>query len=204
MSTPLTVIITHPHCIAGEAATIEALLDAGADVVHIRKPDWDAEKVAQLIGQVDGQYHQRLCVHYHHPLGHRFALGGMHYSYRDMPAIVSNEHRVSVSCHTMVEATHCIGKCNYLFLSPVFNSISKQGYEAAFNNDELKQYLMTTSSTTPILALGGVSVQTAPMARQLGFKGMALLGSAWVITDRGLDAAASANQLNQIKAAWNQ
>lgn len=41
---------------------------------------------------------------------------------------------------------------DYVFLSPVFNSISKKGYQAGFDDADLKS---VSSSAVPIVALGG-------------------------------------------------
>ena len=58
MDTPLhfplgkPVAITLPRCYDGEAEALCALLDAGAPVIHIRKPATPAAQVAALLRQL--------------------------------------------------------------------------------------------------------------------------------------------------------
>ena len=58
MDTPLhfplgkPVAITLPRCYDGEAEALCALLDAGAPVIHIRKPDAPAAQVEALLRQL--------------------------------------------------------------------------------------------------------------------------------------------------------
>lgn len=62
----------------------------------------------------------------------------------------------------------------YATLSPIFDSISKQGYKAAFNFDELQSAL--SKLKLPVIALGGVTPEKIPLLTTLGFKGAAMLG----------------------------
>jgi len=70
----------------------------------------------------------------------------------------------------------------YGFLSPIFDSISKQGYAAAkFDPDHLRAALHRCQ--LPIIALGGISPSNVGRAAELGFSGVAVLGSVWQAQD---------------------
>lgn len=77
----------------------------------------------------------------------------------------------------------CRGELDYVFLSPIFPSISKAGYggtgaAAAFPDaDRLASAL--AGSRYPVLALGGVTPERFPELAELGFAGAALLGGIW-------------------------
>lgn len=74
------------------------------------------------------------------------------------------------------------GAVDYAFLSPIYNSISKQGYAAAaFDRRALKATL--SACPIPIIALGGVTADKLPELRDLGFAGIAVIGSVWAATD---------------------
>lgn len=65
---------------------------------------------------------------------------------------------------------------------PLCSSISKAGYEAAFQDrDELVAAL--AGSRYPVLALGGVTPAAFAELRELGFSGAALLGAVWEAAD---------------------
>ena len=68
-------------------------------------------------------------------------------------------------------------KFNYVFLSPVFDSISKSGYQGAFNHHNLAIALAKTNQN--VLALGGVQLENVEKIKALGFKGMVLSGIIW-------------------------
>lgn len=68
------------------------------------------------------------------------------------------------------------------FLSPIYGSISKPGYEAAFPDaDALASAL--AGARYPVLALGGVTPDKFEELRELGFAGAALLGAVWQAPD---------------------
>ena len=70
---------------------------------------------------------------------------------------------------------------SYVFLSPIFNSISKLGYKSTFSEDSLEQMLRKTSYD--VIALGGVDEDKIEQARKWGFSGVAVLGSVWKSKD---------------------
>ena len=189
---------------AEEAETIAALLDEGVSYVHIRKPDRDAAMVAKLIKQIPKHYHRQLVIHYHHQLVEMFPDCRLHHSMKH-PIETSSEQRTSRSCHTLEEVVECGCKHSYVFLSPIFNSISKQDYKAGFDHDDLKQLLnnQSTIEHTKVIALGGISIHTASTAKQLGFLGIALLGSVWVVNDKSVSKDETMKQYKEIAKAWN-
>ncbi len=71
-------------------------------------------------------------------------------------------------------------------LSPVFDSISKFGYKAGFNKQELKDGIAAWKSfqkeenrTQKLFALGGVEAENIAELAELGFDGAAVLGAVW-------------------------
>ena len=68
---------------------------------------------------------------------------------------------------------------DYLFLSPIFDSISKQGYQSAYTTEELQQAATQGILSEKTYALGGISLTNLPTLRRLGFQGAAILGDLW-------------------------
>ena len=91
-----------------------------------------------------------------------------------MPGLTS-----SASLHSLEDVARVDAACfDYVFLSPIFDSISKAAHPAAsFDSAALAATLAACS--VPVLALGGVAPATAARARALGFRGAALLGCVW-------------------------
>ena len=166
----LRIAITLPGFVPGEASFIVRLLDESFDRVHIRKPDADARAVAQLIEGVPEEYRSRLVLHDHHALAERYGLGGIHLNYRNPVAPAGFQGSVSRSCHSLDEVRAWKPRCAYVFLSPIYDSISKQALLKASAEGIIDQQ---------VVALGGVTYQRLAEVEQLGFGGYAMLGEAW-------------------------
>lgn len=67
--------------------------------------------------------------------------------------------------------------CDYVFLSPIFDSISKQGYKAAFTPEQIEAAQGIIDQQ--VVALGGMSLERVPLVRGMGFGGAAFLGDVW-------------------------
>lgn len=96
----------------------------------------------------------------------------------------------SASLHTLADVAAVDGSLyDYVFLSPVFDSISKAGVAAApFPRDALAAAL-ARAAPVPVLALGGVDGANAAAVAAAGFGGAALLGCVWADGgDGGVDA----------------
>ncbi|GAA6529534.1 hypothetical protein LPYR103PRE_15070 [Segatella asaccharophila] len=68
---------------------------------------------------------------------------------------------------------------DYVFLSPVFDSISKSGYCSAFPLSALKQAQEEGIIDRKVIALGGVTYDKLPLLESLSFGGGAMLGEIW-------------------------
>ncbi|WP_404818013.1 thiamine phosphate synthase [Reichenbachiella ulvae] len=88
----------------------------------------------------------------------------------------------SKSFHSIEEINEEDAKLDYAFLSPIFNSISKQGYKAAFDVSILGEAL-NMKHPFPIYALGGIDWNNFKQAQEMGFAGFAMLGAFWNMND---------------------
>lgn len=81
------------------------------------------------------------------------------------------------SCHTLEEVVRYKAQCDYLFLSPIFDSISKEGYASAFSHQELCLAAREGIIDSRVVALGGVTPELIPYLASLGFGGVAMSGA---------------------------
>lgn len=171
-------VITGEAFLGDEAATIIRLLEGGIDRVHVRKPGAAADDLRRLIEALPAGLYPRLTLHDCLPLAVEYDLGGIHLNGRN-PAPPEGFHGlISRSCHSTEEvAAH--RHEDYLFLSPVFDSISKNGYQSAFTGEELRTAAADGRLGERVWALGGVTPERLPLVREYGFGGAALLGCIW-------------------------
>lgn len=67
---------------------------------------------------------------------------------------------------------------DYYFLSPIYDSISKEGYKSAFSKTELTEFLHAHPEIK-VMALGGMTAEKVCECREMGFAGVAFLGEIW-------------------------
>lgn len=164
--------------IANEALRITSKLEDGVvDLIHLRKPEWSKDELASLIEQIPTELHSRLKLHDHFSLLNRFDLGGVHLNSRN-PVPPANARSVSRSLHSVQELAETCGTCyDYVTLSPIFDSISKSGYESKFPADlSLLSPLLRGKN---VVALGGVTPERFAELEKAGFYGAAMLGALW-------------------------
>lgn len=167
----IRVAITPVEIFEEEVAFITMILDAGWDYVHLRHPETSIDELRQLIGSIDSKYYNRLKLHDNFELVEEFKLGGVHLNRRNSIAPDDFNGGISKSCHTIgeIEASH---NFDYITLSPIFDSISKEGYNATFSNEEL----MRVKYSDKVVALGGITPLTATKLNEYEFIGYAVLG----------------------------
>lgn len=167
----LRIAITLPSHYPGEAERIVEILEKGeAHLVHIRKPKWSAEMTAELIGMIPEKWHSRLKLHDQFELLDRFELAGVHLNSRN-PIPPAKALSISKSAHFLNEIA-VSDRIDYVTLSPVFDSISKEGYKAAFDLEKIR----TLIQGKKIIALGGVTPEKYNYLKDLGFYGAAMSG----------------------------
>lgn len=177
-----TIIITTPTIQQGEADLLNSFFLAGCPKVHIRKPDACEQDVEELVKGIIPRFRKRVVISYFPELFRKYRLGGLHLSSKEWKkmSVRPEAHfgaSVSVSCHTFDEIDHLPFKADYAYLSPVFDSISKQGYQSHFDLNECAGFNAVTK--TPIVALGGISSENIHQIKSAGFSGAAVLGYIW-------------------------
>lgn len=159
-----------------EARAIVSLLDEGGFWrIHLRKPASRPEDMEALISAIPRRLRGSLSLHDHFELAYKYGVGGVHLNRRNPVAPLGWDGLVSRSCHSLDELTRGEpNQADYRFLSPIFDSISKQGYKSAFDVDSLGGQLPPR-----IVALGGVTYDRLNILEDTGFYGAAMLSAAW-------------------------
>ena len=173
----LRIAITRPGAIAGEVATVRRLLADGFDVVHLRKPEAGEEYCRRMLSELTPAERRRIVIHDYAALYEEFALRGVHLN-RNVTQLPEKYCGTRTrSCHTLEEVVRYKAQCDYLFLSPIFDSISKEGYASAFSHQELCRAAREGIIDSRVVALGGVTPELIPYLASLGFGGVAMSGA---------------------------
>lgn len=186
----MTIVITLPHFFPGEATLIAQMLMGQVELIHIRKPKATAEEVERLIKEIPAWCRNRLVLHDHHELAQKYHLFGIHLNSRNPLPPTGWTGSISRSCHSLAEVEEWKAKCDYVSLSPIYDSISKQGYHAAFTKDELSEAHHRGIIDEKVMALGGVTFGKIDEVMAMGFGGGMILGDAWKNISEGLTPVA--------------
>lgn len=170
-----TVIITSPRFLPGEAEMLSLLLGGLDCRVHLRKPGCTERQMRGLIEALPEEFRPQLTLQDHLSLAPEYGVGGVHPTSR-FPVVPEGwSGLVSRSCHSLEEVA-MRRDADYVFLSPVFDSISKSGYSSAFTDAQLRS---APEIDGHVYALGGVRPEHFPLLAEYGFGGAALLGHVW-------------------------
>lgn len=189
------IVITPEVDVKDELQVVNSLLDNGLQRLHVRKPEFTTNLYKEYICQIAPEYHSRLVIHGGFELCRELELGGIHLNNaaRNDAAILEQVHdipagAISTSFHSWKEIEDNKFPYSYVFISPVFDSISKSGYKAGIDlngANQLKERLARQNTYCPkLVGLGGVGALEEVIAlRDNGFDGAALLGGVWMAKD---------------------
>lgn len=178
------IAITTESDYPDEPELIALMLTEGIDLIHIRKPAWDEERMRSLIASIDERWHNRLVLHSHFRLTEEFGLHGVHLNSRALHAPEGYKGPISCSCHSIQELQERSPQMDYCTLSPIFNSISKSGYISHFTDTELTYAQHCGIINSKTMALGGINAENISILWSWGFGGACILGYLWEAKSR--------------------
>lgn len=173
----LTIAITYPYAIDKEDVIIRHLLANGFDIVHLRKPDANIDYCRELLGRLTPSELACIVVHDYYALYEEYALRGVHLNHNISSYPPHYRGTRTRSCHSFDEVVKYKEECDYLFLSPIFDSISKRGYLSKFSHNELLNASIRGIIDDKVVALGGVTPDKLSYLKSLHFGGAAMLGA---------------------------
>lgn len=196
------ILITLPRILKNEAETLAALCGAGVSIIHIRKPEASEPEIEELLKtlQALGADMSRLTIHYNEPLARKYGLGGVHLRIEELLAGAGEGLRRSCSAHGWTEAERAATDADYVFLSPLFDSISKPGYRSAIDPAEAAERLRRRKGR--IVALGGIRPANIARVRRIGFDGAAVLGAAWSADEKAVNTERTLKNYHILNRKW--
>ena len=173
------IVVTEPGFFVGEEKIITALFEEGLELLHLRKPNTPVADSERLLTLIPEKYHQRIITHDHFCLKEKFNLSGIHLNTRNPHKPADYNGHTSTSCHAVEEVSVQKANHRYVFLSPIFDSISKQDYKAAYTPEEIRKAVKQGIIDTNVMALGGINLDNIPKVKDYGFGGAVVLGDLW-------------------------
>lgn len=202
------IVFSSPNNFHSEIKPLIKMFKEGLEVFHLRKPKFSASEMNEYLELIPDSYKNRIVLHTHHKLAKKHLLKGIHltnnhrkkkYSSNFKFTLLKLKHplwTISRTCHRTHTIEEVSGKYTYIFLSPVYDSISKDSHAGNFSFRSIK--LILPKSNKKVYALGGIEESKFEELQELGFYGVALLGTIWSTEKNPVDVFISAR--NKIEA----
>ncbi len=173
------VVISTPHFFKEEADAIQLLFENNLTYFHLRKPQEDRVSFEKFLNNIDAKYHTNIIIHNHFDLCNDYVIKGIHHNSNTQNYKCDSCGFRSRACHTFDEVVANKNNYDYLLLSPIFHSISKEKYLSAFTDDELKIASINKIIDHKVIAMGGVTLSKIQKIKDWNFGGIAVLGYMW-------------------------
>ena len=169
------IVVTAPTFFVEEDKIITALFEEGLDILHLRKPETPAMYSERLLTLIPAKYHKRIITHEHFYLQEEFSLMGIHLNTRNPKEPHDYSGHISCTCHSLDEVQNKKHFYDYLFLSPIYNCITKSGVTSGYTAEELRQAGKSKVIDSRVMALGGNILEI----KDYGFGGAVVMGDLW-------------------------
>ena len=170
------IAITSPKIINEDVYLIRNLLKMGVFSIHLRKLEATIHECRQLLTQLTKEERAKIIIHDYPELYEEFSLKGIHIN-KNITSLPDGYNGFKTrSCHSFEEIEKYKNEYDYLFLSPIFDSISKVGYKSNFTKKELLKASDKGIIDSKVIALGGITLDMIPYFKELNFGGIAMIG----------------------------
>ncbi len=173
------IVVTAPTFFVEEDKIITTLFEEGLDILHLRKPETPAMYSERLLTLIPEKYHKRIITHEHFYLQEEFKLMGIHLNARNPKEPHDYSGHISCTCHSLEEVRNKKHFYDYLFLSPIYDCITKTGVTSGFTAEELRQAGKSKIIDNKVMALGGITSDNILEAKDYGFGGAVVMGDLW-------------------------
>ena len=192
----MIIVFTNPSPILNEHEQINEMFEEGLVKLHVKKNDFDLVQMKNWMQQINTAYYNRIVLHGFQELTDEFGIKNIHFSEefrkRNSTIHFKNEFKYSTSIHNVNYLEDIHSNYNYVFLGPVFESISKPNYKS-----KEKLSLSGIEKKTKIIGIGGIdSKEKIDELKSRNFDGAALLGGIW-------NNSNALNQFKELNSAWN-
>lgn len=190
------IVISNGADVENEIAIVEAMIQDGIEAYHLRKPHYTTKDYETYIQRISSKYRSKIVIHSRHNLAGKYGLKGMHISKTHKRTPIRTFFRIfklrfnnkDLTVSTTFSAIGTLlrdkKKYEYVFLSPIFNSVSKKGKKGRFRLSQISDALVKARKRHKVIyASGGVTIDKIKKVKDLGFDGVCATGNIWLAED---------------------
>ena len=183
------IVISNAKTTTAEINAVVSMFRDGLNHFHLRKPKASRKELEDYLDQIPAEFHGRVILHSHHALAGKYQVGGVHLGRRHRKKSMRNwwrrrklkmrlpNMRLTRPFHRLSRLLDNEESYSYVFLSPVFEGITKKQHAAGYSERKLSRVLPRLKDD--VIALGGVDASKVDQVISMGFDGMALWGALW-------------------------
>jgi thiamine-phosphate pyrophosphorylase len=173
------IVMTRATFFVEEDKILTTLFEAGLDNLHLYKPGAEPIYSERLLTLLSDDYYGKITVHDHFYLKDEYHLRGIHINTAQGDTPAGYRGNVSRTCHAVSELKEAKKRSNYVFLKTLFDSQSNKNDKATLTMDELREASKQGLIDKKVYAMGGMNLDTIPVASDLGFGGVVICGDLW-------------------------
>ena len=179
---PKVILISPPSRKTGETELLKRFFEAGLMRFHLRKPNYSNEELLEYLEKIPEEHLSKIVIHRAPELAKKLPLAGYHHTSTEKKNEIKGSS--SRSFHKLSELRNLNENLDYVFFGPIYHSISKKGYTPKISLNEIFAFFKSGSlkkleKVPSVFALGGIRKKKIKRLAEVGFDGVALLGSVW-------------------------
>lgn len=188
------IVVSSAYDIENEIGLIELMFRKGMDKFHLRKPNYTTKDYETFLDRLHPKFRKHIIIHSRHNMAFRYKLKGINLGRNHKRTklktfwkvfkmkLINKKLIVTSEFDSLTQFNASRYPYDYVMLSPVYDSISKKGKRSKFNHSRLKK-AFKTKKNYEVYAGGGITADRIAHCQELGFDGVAVMGSIWESED---------------------
>jgi thiamine-phosphate pyrophosphorylase len=162
---------------------IQKACNAGAELVQLRVKDCSQKKllaIAQEAREITAHFQTRLIINDNYKLAKEVKADGVHLGGTDACPISARKHLytwqiIGGTAHTLQDCEALVEKqVDYISLGPFSTTTTKETTASTLGVSSYKAIIEELGTTTPILAVGGITLDDVTKILEAGIDGIAV------------------------------
>lgn len=165
---------------------IQRSCSSGADWVQLRLKDLDEDvllKTAQKAREITGHFQTRLIINDHYKIAKQVKADGVHLGKTDACPLEVREYlgkfySVGGTANTLEDCKELLNKkVDYIGLGPFRFTETKKNLSPILGTSGYQAIINALQTETPIIAIGGITLEDVPELLKTGVHGIAVSGA---------------------------
>lgn len=166
-------------------ANIQKACTSGAELVQLRLKNISEKKIlkqAEEAREITSHFQTRLIINDHYKIAKAIKADGVHLGKTDTCPTIARKHLytwqiIGGTANTLEECETLITKnVDYIGLGPFRFTITKDNLSPVLGLDGYKVILDKLETKTPIIGIGGITLEDVPAILETGISGIAVSG----------------------------